>query len=101
MIYILAGVLSVLWAVAAFILVLKVLEAIDGNSNNVVLTYIIASVFFSLSMAGLFYLSASENKKGPCVKYETQMHYNPSLKMMMPAKVCVQRGEWVGEEQLD
>lgn len=95
MIYILAGVLSVLWAVAAFILILKVLEATDGNSNNPVLTYIIASAFFSLSMAGLFYLAANENKKGPCHEYETRLMYNASTKTMMPSRVCVLRGEWI------
>lgn len=39
-----------------------------------------------------------EGKSGPCVAYETQMHYNAATKTMMPAKVCVLRGEWVEEK---
>jgi hypothetical protein len=40
---------------------------------------------------------AEQKAKGPCVQYETQMHFNPATKTMMPAKVCVNRGEWVNE----
>ena len=36
-----------------------------------------------------------ENERGPCVQYETQMHYNAATKTTMPARVCVLRGEWV------
>ena len=53
--------------------------------------------FWAGIITGMVYLSNEEEKKGPCVEYETQMHYNPALKMMMPAKVCTKRGEWVNE----
>lgn len=36
-----------------------------------------------------------ENSKGPCVEHEIQMHYNAATKTIMPARVCVLRGEWV------
>lgn len=36
-----------------------------------------------------------EPESRPCVRYETTMIYNASLKMMMPAKYCAQYGEWV------
>ena len=41
--------------------------------------------------------SIKENERGPCVKYETQMHFNAATKTTMPARVCVLRGEWVDE----
>lgn len=53
--------------------------------------------FWAAIITGMVYLSKEENKKGPCVEYGTQMHYNPALKMMMPTKVCTKRGEWVNE----
>lgn len=94
MIYIIAGVLTVLWIVAASMLIYKVLDAATNNSGNAALVYIIAGIFFSLSVAGIFYLEDSEEKKGPCVKYDIQMRHNPATKTMMPARVCVLRGEW-------
>lgn len=39
----------------------------------------------------------SLKEKGPCAQYETQMHFNAATKTMMPAKVCVLRGEWIKE----
>lgn len=35
-----------------------------------------------------------ESKRGPCIEWQTQMMYNAATKTMMPAKFCVQRGEW-------
>jgi hypothetical protein len=54
----------------------------------------------ALIIAGLgafFEVTQDANQKGPCVQYETQMHYNAATKTMMPARVCVLRGEWVEE----
>ena len=54
----------------------------------------------ALVIAGLGTMLESvheKNQKGPCVQYETQMHYNAATKTMMPARVCVLRGEWVEE----
>lgn len=48
-----------------------------------------------VTFAFLCYAVVESNNKGPCVKYETQMHYNAATKTMMPARVCVLRGEWV------
>jgi hypothetical protein len=35
-----------------------------------------------------------QRNSGPCVQSEIQMHYNPATKTVMPAKVCLNRGEW-------
>lgn len=43
------------------------------------------------------YAVTKENETGSCVKKEIQYHYNPALKMPMPAEVCVQRGVWVDD----
>ncbi len=57
---------------------------------------ICASVVFWIAVSSLIcYAVIDSNNKGPCVKYETQMHYNAAVKTMMPVRVCVQRGEWV------
>lgn len=59
--------------------------------------------FVGLALAGLIfvtpiiYLSRAADAEGPCVQYETQMHYNAATKTMMPARVCVLRGEWIEE----
>lgn len=52
-------------------------------------------IFWIITIAFLCYAVVESNNKGPCVKYETQMHYNAATKTMMPARVCVLRGEWV------
>ena len=42
----------------------------------------------------LLYAGMEESKQGPCVEWQTQIMYNAATKTMMPAKFCVQRGEW-------
>ena len=42
----------------------------------------------------LLYSGMEESKRGPCVEWQTQIMYNAATKTMMPAKFCVQRGEW-------
>lgn len=88
MIYLLYGAAIVLFITLAFF---SIVELIDGGFKSKVL----AVIFWIVSLAVFFYLADESNNKGPCVKYETQMHYNAAVKTMMPARVCVQRGEWV------
>ena len=38
-------------------------------------------------------------RDNPCVAYESRLTYNAATKTMMPMRVCVERGEWVTEEQ--
>ena len=49
--------------------------------------------------AGLLTLMTKYEEDNPCVRYETQMRYDPALKMVRPMKTCVERGEWVEEPQ--
>lgn len=57
------------------------------------------SVAFVLALAGaITFVVKSESGHGPCFEYRTQLMYNAALKMMMPAKVCVSRGEWVDSD---
>lgn len=60
---------------------------------------IAAVCFIIFIIIGLVINSAiNAEVKGPCHKYETQLMYNAATKTMMPSRVCVLRGEWVGEE---
>jgi len=36
----------------------------------------------------------------PCAQYETRSQYNAATKTMMPMRVCVLRGEWVTEQEI-
>lgn len=49
----------------------------------------------SACLAVVMQASISQEDKGPCLQYETQMYWNSGTKNMMPARVCVSRGEWV------
>lgn len=88
MIYLIYGSAIVLFIFAAY----YSLEALLDGSY---VAKCASVIFWIVSLAVVFYFVDEENNKGPCVKYETQMHYNPAVKMMMPARVCVLRGEWV------
>ena len=52
-----------------------------------------------LSAAWVLSISVEYEKKFPCVAYEETLHYNAATKTMMPMRMCVQRGEWVPNEQ--
>lgn len=58
-----------------------------------------AIALFTLGVGALFQAAISEDRRGPCAEYETQMHYNPATKTVMPARVCVNRGEWMEPRQ--
>ena len=88
MIYLLYGAAIVLFIFAAF----WSLEALSDGSYAARCASVI---FWIVTFAFLCYAVVESNNKGPCVKYETQMHYNAAVKTMMPVRVCVQRGEWV------
>ena len=88
MIYLLYGAAIVLFIFAAYYS-LDALVAGGGAARCA------SVIFWIATFAFLCYAVVESGNKGPCVKYETQMHYNPAVKTMMPARVCVQRGEWV------
>lgn len=66
-------------------------KAIDDNK----IIYGVFAIF--VTIAPILYPADSEENKGPCAQYETQMHYNAATKATMPARVCVNRGEWINE----
>ena len=55
----------------------------------------VSVIFWVVIFAFISYVVDESNNIGPCVKYETQMYYNAATKTMMPARVCIERGEWV------
>lgn len=88
MIYLLYGAAIVLFIFAAF---LSLVALVDGS----VAARCASVIFWIVTFAFLCYAEIESGNKGPCVKYETQMHYNAAVKTMMPARVCVQRVELV------
>ena len=88
MIYLLYGAAIVLFIFVAYY---SLYALFDGGY----VVRFLSVIFWIITIAFLCYAVVESNTKGPCVKYETQMHYNPAVKMMMPARVCVLRGEWV------
>ena len=89
MIYLLLGAAFVAW-VAMAIFVVNLL--LDGDNFW---SFAPAAIFFAVSVAGVLYLADQHENKAPCVQYEQRMMYNAATKTMMPARVCVERGEWV------
>ena len=47
----------------------------------------------------VFNVATKSEAKGPCHQYETKLMYNAATKTMMPSRVCVLRGEWVGDDK--
>ena len=81
-----------------FILAAAVIAAIECEKGYTALFgWVFVFLWSVLGVGYLFQTGIERNKIGPCVAYETQMHYNTSTKTMMPAKVCVLRGEWIEE----
>lgn len=56
---------------------------------------VLAFMLIAIGLSILAYAFDIDEKKGPCLHYETQMYWNASVKSMMPARVCTQRAEWV------
>ena len=87
--YILQAILFCGWMALLFYFIGEAL--FDGD-----LLHIIGAVVMSvLTVAFVIGVASEEEKKGPCVKYETQWSYNAGTKTNMPYKVCVERGEWI------
>ena len=54
-------------------------------------------IFMIVSLTYFMYSVSKFNTQRPCVEYETRMMYNAATKTMMPARVCIERGEWINE----
>lgn len=60
----------------------------------------IAVCFALFLIFGLVFNVATKSEaKGPCHQYETKLMYNAATKTMMTSRVCILRGEWVGDER--
>ena len=88
MIYLLYGAAIVLFIFVAY-------YSLNALFDGSCVARCLSVIFWIITLAFLCYAVVESNNKGPCVKHETQMHYNVATKTMMPARVCVQRGEWV------
>lgn len=75
---------------AGFLLI----RASDSNSLFSIWT-ISAFLWIAICMSVVASAAIEEEERGPCLSYETQMYWNAGTKSMMPARVCVQRAEWV------
>ena len=54
-------------------------------------------IFITITLAYLMYSTSKFEIQKPCVEYETRMMYNAATKTMMPARVCIERGEWIND----
>ena len=69
------------------------------TAETATLRWVCRAISF-LGFAWFLQMLLNESVSGPCLNWETQMHYNAATKTMMPAKVCTSRGEWVDENDL-
>lgn len=89
--YIIAGAIAVaVIAITATLMIQAFCQ--DSLLNPWMAGFLVWSVFV---FAGMIAASAKEEQKGPCLRYETSMYWNAATKTMMPARVCVERAEWV------
>lgn len=91
MMYLLLATIIVAWCALAMWLLIWVVDNPEPKH------LIIGAAFVIATLTVIFNATGSSNSKGPCVSYETQMYYNAATKTMMPARVCVLRGEWINE----
>lgn len=71
------------------------------ESHNERIRLACAALYVGLIVAGVgaaLSMVASQAATGPCLRYETGMHYNPATKTMTPYRRCAARGEWITED---
>jgi len=89
MIYLLTGAAITAWlAVLAFVFYSAVEKGSMANA------FLLAG-WLSISIAGVLWLIAEAEQRGPCLRYETGMQFNPATKTTMPYRFCAERGEWI------
>ena len=93
MTYLLIGIAITAWfAVLAFVFY----QAVEKES--VVYAFLIAA-WMSLTIAGALWLKAEAEQRGPCLRYETGVQFNPAKKVTMPYRFCGERAEWIEETE--
>lgn len=72
-------------------------KAMDSVHDGIPVSWSAAIAFsmWTFGIAMILYSAQVEDEKGPCLREETRMYWNSGAKVMMPAKVCIERGEWV------
>lgn len=83
-------------AMVVIVLVVVIWLGVRAMEGDIFAT---AAVCFAIFLIfGLVINSVIKSEaKGPCHEYKTQLMYNAATKTMMPSRVCVLRGEWVGD----
>lgn len=89
--YVIAGALIVAAMVITGVLMVQAFIQ-DYLVNPWMGAFLIWAVFI---VAVLIAAADQDEKKGPCLRYETSMYWNSGTKTMMPARICVERAEWV------
>lgn len=92
------GVIVILASVAWILLILWLV--LYGSFEFGPICFIVAFIVFVIPVGIVVGYQWDSDAKRPCVEYETRMHYNPSIKAVMPIRVCVLRGEWIEGEGL-
>ena len=58
-------------------------------------TFGVIAVWMALGIGFMLQMELNGEQTGPCLRWETTMHYNPATKTVMPARHCAERAEWV------
>ena len=69
-------------------------RAMEGVKNATAALYI----FVFLILGLMINYTAKTEAIGPCHEYKTELMYNVATKTYMSSRVCVLRGEWVGDQ---
>lgn len=89
--YFISGTLILLCVVAWVYVFLMALSAYEENGRE----WVIYALIALLSLGWVIGKIIESEQSGPCVQCEIQMRYNPATETVMPAKVCVNHGEWI------
>lgn len=68
--------------------------ASESNCRPSVLA-LVAAARAVVGIGAIINVALAAEDRGPCIRYETTMHYNPATKTVAPARRCAERGEWV------
>lgn len=85
--------ISAMIVIVLVVVIWLVSRALDSDRVAAVGVFFIIFIIIGLVVNSVI----KTEDKGPCHKYETQMMYNVATKTMMPSRVCVLRGERVGD----
>lgn len=64
------------------------------RSNRPLVWMLSAAMLLVLGLGFTIQQAIDEQKEGPCLAYEERSVYDPALKVMRKADVCIERGVW-------